>query len=67
MGFPETWMNRVMGCVTTPFFPVLINGKPYGNIIPSRGISQGDPLSPYWILLCTEGFTSLLDKAQMDG
>ena len=56
LGFPVTWINWMMGCITTP----------YGNIKPSRGIRQGDPLSPYLFLLCAEGFTSLLAKAEMD-
>ena len=43
LGFPEEWIDRVMSCVTTPSFSVRINGKAYGNIIPSRGLCQGDP------------------------
>ena len=67
LGFPERWISRVMECVTTPSFSILINGKPYGNISPSRGLRQGDPLSPYLFLLCVEGFTSLLTRAEMEG
>lgn len=67
MGFPEIWIDRVMSCVTTPSFSVCINGKPFGIISPSRGIRQGDPLSPYLFLLCAEGFTSLLDNAETEG
>ena len=67
LGFPEEWIDRVMSCVTTPSFSVRINGKAYGNIIPSRGLRQGDPLSPYLFLLCAEGFTSLLSKAEAEG
>ena len=64
MGFPEFWVDRVMCCVTTSTFSILINGKPFGHITPSRGLRQGDPLSPYLFLLCTEGFTSLLQRAE---
>ena len=64
MGFPEFWVDRVICCVTTSTFSILINGKPFGRITPSRGLHQGDPLSLYLFLLCTEGFTSLLQRAE---
>ena len=66
-GFPEKWIERVMTCVTTTSFSILLNGKPYGNVLPSRGICQGDPLSPYLFLLCAEGFTFSLEKVENDG
>ena len=53
--------------VTKPSFFVLINGKPYGNIHPSREIRQGDHLSvPYLFFLCAKGFISLLAKAEVE-
>ena len=65
-GFLERWISYVMGCVTTLSYSILINGKPYGNLQPLRGLYQGDPLSPYLFLLCAEGFTSLLEKVEME-
>ena len=67
LGFPEKWIERVITCVTTTSFSILLNGKPYGNVTSSRGIRQGVPFSPYLFLLCAEGFTSLLAKAESDG
>ena len=67
LGFLEDWINRMMSCVTTPSFSVRINGKAYGNIIPSRRLRQGDLLLPYLFLLFVEGFTYLLSKAEYEG
>ena len=66
LGFPEMWIERVMCCVSTPSFSIRINGKSYGNIILSRGLRQGDLLSPYLFLLCAEGFSSLLAKVEAE-
>ena len=67
LGLPGGWIDRVMSYVTTPSFSVRINGKAYGNISPSRGLQQGDLLSPYLFFLCAEGFSSLLAKAEEEG
>ncbi|XP_040998143.1 uncharacterized protein LOC121244182 [Juglans microcarpa x Juglans regia] len=62
LGFASGLIHIVMKCVCTVSFSVLVNGSPKGYIIPSRGIRQGDPLSPYLFLLCTEGLISLLKR-----
>ena len=46
-------------------FSILVSGKSYGMIHPSRGIRQGDPLSLYLFLLCA-GFTALLAKTELE-
>lgn len=54
-------------CVTTVRYNICFNGTQLGPIIPKRGLRQGDPLSPYLFLLCVEGLSSLLKKAEENG
>ena len=63
MVFHKKWINLIMHCITTVSYSVLINGVAYGSIIPTKGLRQGDPISPYIFLLCVDGFSSLIIDA----
>ncbi len=48
-------------------YSILLNGQPYGNIVPFRGIRHGDPLSPYFFIVCSEALSTLLQQAERVG
>uniref|UniRef100_A0A2N9G5Y5 Reverse transcriptase domain-containing protein n=1 Tax=Fagus sylvatica TaxID=28930 RepID=A0A2N9G5Y5_FAGSY len=66
LGFHSRWVELIMACVNTASYSVMVNGEAQGYIKPSRGLRQGDPLSPYLFLLCAEGLSSLIRKAERD-
>ena len=60
IGFGERWVRLVMEYISMVSFSILVNREPKGEITPSRGIRQGDPLSPYLFLLCSKGLNRLI-------
>ena len=67
LGFSDRWIGLMMICVKTVSYSVLINGEPKGKILPTRGLRQGNLISPYLILLCAEGLTAMLRKEECGG
>lgn len=62
LGFHENWVHIIMQCVSSITYAVRINRVPRGVIKPTRGLRQGDPLSPYLFLLYAEGLSTLINK-----
>ena len=45
----------------------MINDQPYDLITPTKGLRQGDPLSPYLFFLVTEGLHALFEAVKESG
>ncbi|KAA3451486.1 reverse transcriptase [Gossypium australe] len=67
MGFARKWIELIMKCITSVSYTVLINGSRGRSFNPSRGLRQGDPLSPFLFLICSEGLSTLMRTAKKNG
>jgi len=62
LGFNGTWVRWIMACVSSVHYPVRFNGALLDSFQPSRGLRQGDPLSPYLFLFVADALSTVLQK-----
>jgi len=67
LGFHGNFVSIIMQCVMTVTYSVQLNGENICNISPTRGLRQGDPLSPYLFILGLEGLSALFGQAEVLG
>uniref|UniRef100_A0A2N9H4Z9 Reverse transcriptase domain-containing protein n=1 Tax=Fagus sylvatica TaxID=28930 RepID=A0A2N9H4Z9_FAGSY len=63
MGFGTRWIRWMKACTSTVRFSVIVNGSPTGFFDCSRGLRQGDPLSPLLFLLIMEVLSRMLQRS----
>ena len=65
--FPQSLIRVIMSYVTSTKVSILCNGGKLEAFNPSRGLRQGDLLSPYIFILCLEYLGHLIKKKCMEG
>ncbi|KAK4387243.1 putative mitochondrial protein [Sesamum angolense] len=63
LGFPSAFIDLILLCISSVSYSFVLSGSQFGSISPQRGLRQGDPLSPYLFLLCTESLSALFREA----
>lgn len=67
LGFQPPLIKFIMSYVTLVQYRALVSERPGRIITPSWELYQGDPLSPYLFIMCTEGLSSILSRAKQQG
>jgi hypothetical protein len=67
LGFDQRWVKLIMACVKSVKYRVCFNSVETDTISPTRGLRQGDPLSPYLFLMVAKGLSCMLKGAKERG
>ena len=67
MGFGPKWLSWMWWCISTAKYSVMVNGVPTGFFSSSKGLRQGDPLSPYLFVMRMEVLSVLIRRAVEGG
>ena len=67
IGFGLKWMGWMWRCISIAKFSVLVNGVPAGFFSSTKGLRQGDPLSPYLFVMEMEVLSVLIRRVVEGG
>lgn len=66
-GFNGIWIDRIMQFITSVTYTFIHNGEEFGKVQPQRGLCQGDPIFPYFYIMCAEGLSAIIRRIEEAG
>ncbi|XP_076913004.1 uncharacterized protein LOC143571474 [Bidens hawaiensis] len=63
MNFPDRWRGWVMAIISMSKASILVNGSPTLEFVGSKGLRQGDPISPFLFIFAMEALTGFMKEA----
>ncbi|GKV06663.1 hypothetical protein SLEP1_g18525 [Rubroshorea leprosula] len=67
LGFCLLWRTWIQECLASASVSILVNGSPTEEFQMTKGLRQGDPLTPFLFLVVAEALNGLINKAVEEG